>query len=450
MDESSLNPRKLPAKVLRQIILELADQPLDLRCLARVSRRFQSLVEPVLYSSVDISSVDQITTFVQALENRPARRDYVRTCRIQSTPGGEDTEEAKEWLSCNVYANIAALDNLQELSIASDALLESEETCCDGSPQEEQDVLEAFLFKASLAVTPPELRTWPHLTSIELHYLASSPSSFLFPGERWAFPETSFLFLSPTLRSITIHDAVLHDTSGAALLSWTDDCDNPSSPSTSTTSDPTSDRHRPTTTANAASASLNPAFLHATPLESLRLLNCSVTLRSLRTLLATPRALRHLTIGEGPASRKRGLDALSTHIPARAQEWCDAALAPQAHALETLDLPWGDLEFRGAASRLDLRGLRRLRSVRRVLAGSAMQVVVADGVVVEEAPPPRAGEVVDGGWEKILEGLVGLAAAAAAVEGRRGSGGGGGGGGGGGAGDTIVEEDEEDDSDESF
>ncbi|KAK7733428.1 hypothetical protein SLS57_000443 [Botryosphaeria dothidea] len=428
MDETSLNPRRLPTRLLEKIIQELAHQPLDLRCLARVSRLFQPLAERQLYASVEISSIDQMTTFVHALEKRPARRSYVRTCSIQSTPGGEDTNEAREWLSCNVYANIAALDSLHELSIASDALLESAETCCDGLPQEEQDVLEAFLFKASLAVTPPELRTWPHLTSIELHYLAASPSStFLFPGERWAFPETSFIFLSPTLRSITIHDAIFSDTSGAALLSWNanepDDDVDPPSPS----SDPTSDRTprlRSNTTAS-TTTTINPAYLHATPLESLSLLNCSLTLRSLRTFLAAPRALRHLTIGEGPGSRKRGFDALGTYVARGVHEWGASVLALQAHSLETLEMPWGDLEYRGDGNVLDLSGMEKLRCVRRVVQGSGVEVRVREGVTVEEAKPPRAMEM--GGWEVILEGLV---AGMGGVD--------------------VIEEEEEEDSDESF
>ncbi|EKG17135.1 Peptidase S8/S53 subtilisin/kexin/sedolisin [Macrophomina phaseolina MS6] len=341
MDKNPEKPRRLPAKVLEKIICEMADKPLELRCLARVSRSFQPIAEKQLYASVDISSVEQMATFVQALEKRPARRAYVRTCRIQSTPGGEDTDEAREWLSCNVYANIAALENLEDLSITSDALLESAQTCCDGQPQEEQDVLEAFLFKASLAITPPELRTWPHLTSIELHYLAAaalpSTTSFLFPStKRWAFPDPSFLFLSPTLRHITIHDAIFSDTCGAALLCWStaaathsshtstpSDYDEEAPPPPSPSSDPTSDRIPPprlrsstasTTTPPTPTASLNPSYTHTTPLQSLRLLNTSITLRALRTLLSAPRALRHLSIAEGPGSRARGLDALGTSL----------------------------------------------------------------------------------------------------------------------------------------
>ncbi|KAL1620710.1 hypothetical protein SLS54_006066 [Diplodia seriata] len=214
-----------------------------------------------------------------------------------------------------ICPTLVTCPNLEELSLASHYCREESipavsMTISDEIQYHKYDFFD-MVRQASLHTPPPE-RVLTKLTTLRLHFKPIGT-----PEHRWEpGPELLHVFLSPTLRDITLHRCSLEN----------------------------------------VSASLDEiqcaAFKKSTPLETLRLQDSWISVPVLRRILSLPRRLKTFFLNDGLS--------MSPSIFSSVDDWTEM-LSQQKDSLEEITILGTADDWNHFDGVLDLRGMARLR-----------------------------------------------------------------------------------------
>ncbi|KAK1079375.1 hypothetical protein LTR33_006444 [Friedmanniomyces endolithicus] len=242
---------ELPNELLANIAGHLLCEPSSLRSLARTSRHFQAIAEPILYRSIFFRTGAQLIRLQQSLASEPWRFKSVHTLdvRWKYLPAGTAVSEPDALADM-----ITAAPNIEDLTI--------ESPYCNNDAWRQatavsrwSQAMDMWLEPIILAAVPSKMLWGPRplqaLKRLTLHLNGTS-------REFWTMErEYTWILAHPTLEDLHLSSINLpHDVSGAV---------HPSSNS---------------------------------PLKRLTLEEANVTLDGLRSVLSFPRALECLYIGE--------------------------------------------------------------------------------------------------------------------------------------------------------
>ncbi|TKA75087.1 hypothetical protein B0A55_05595 [Friedmanniomyces simplex] len=294
----------LADELIVNIIEHLHDDLATLRALALCSRRLQSLSEPLLYRRRFLRIPSSVDRLLQTTNQRPPRAECIHDLEVRCQ------------LSRSANDGFASLPLLLEQATNLRSLTLESPFCNSralGAKRQqyagEQDGVFALFHRAAAAeplLAQSPILPFQHLRSVELHLTGSNSRYCMFLYSR------AGLFLSPTLHELTLSCAKFFDVSFE--------------PSTEGGSDIVLGKEG------------------TTPLKRLTMIECDITsLRALACILALPKALEFLHIGENCHHRfePAGGTSLCSQHPV---DFFDRALACQQHSLEELvyEVPFYD------------------------------------------------------------------------------------------------------------
>ncbi|KIW05169.1 uncharacterized protein PV09_03720 [Verruconis gallopava] len=298
----------LPNELLL-LIVDFVEDKRDLRALAQVSKRYQNFAESVLYRSTLIRNSTQSAQLRNALLGRPARAAWIQSINLR--PGWY---QSRKTLGTHMHYVISKCPNLKEFAVESP-------TCNygrwasgeDAWKHDEQAILEG------LAVLDPS-----QLSKLTLH-LDGNHDRYWDPNHVGAAQYSWAMVMAlPSLVELTVSCALIHDNIAIGKQ-------------------------------------------HSGNLKILELVECNITLEGLMRMLAAPKALQRLHLGENAYHAGQGYDQI------RGQRFNSLfgydptsfikALAQQCGSLEQLEYVAGEPKFPSKSVNESFENFLKLREV---------------------------------------------------------------------------------------
>ncbi|KAL5411391.1 hypothetical protein PMIN06_001561 [Paraphaeosphaeria minitans] len=279
----------LPDELLVQVVSHLAGDAQTLCSLARVSRFFQIEAEKHIYTNIELLSTNHLHAIIEAFTRRFDRVAYVETLKIlyRFHGGlGATADERAVFNSC-----VGGMKALRSWEIESPYDNYKWDEGGDEWVLKDMEKFRAHLEAASLEVAAGSLTRRGDVGLSKLERLVIHTHGV--SDDFWNLGDFHCLFRHPSLR-------YLHVSCLALPLDLPE---------------------------------LEP-YAKTTPLTELVFDECELEPRSLGRILATPKRLKHLTLGENLCNINEGRGANPRLT--RAPEAALAALSHVAHALETL------------------------------------------------------------------------------------------------------------------